>query len=59
MKTQALRFTIAIGVVLAFVMAMALPQVSHSQEYLIRVALPESSEPIVDYFFETIEGTRR
>ncbi len=55
MKTQAIRFTVAISIVLALVMAAALPQVSHSQGYSIRVALPEPSEPIVDYFFETID----
>lgn len=55
MKTQAIRFTIAISIVLALVMVTTLPQVSHSQGYSIRVALPEPSEPIVDYFFETIE----
>ena len=55
MKTKTVQFTIIISIVLAFVMAAALPQVSHSQEYSLRVALPQPSDPIVDYFFETIE----
>ena len=55
MKTKTVQFTVPIFVVLALVMAAALPQVSYLQEHSIRVALPEPSEPIVDYFFETIE----
>ena len=55
MKTKTVQFTVPIFVVLAFVMAVTLPQVSYLQEHSIRVALPEPSEPIVDYFFETIE----
>ena len=55
MKTKTVQFTIVISIVLAFVMAVALPRVSHSQGYSIRIALPEASEPIVDYLFETIE----
>ena len=53
METKTVQF--AIIIVLAFVLAAILPRISHSQEYSIRVALPESSDPIVDYFFETIE----
>ena len=55
MKTKTVQFTVPIFVVLALVMAAALPQVSYLQEYSIRVALPEPSEPIADYFFETID----
>ena len=55
MKTKTVQFTFVISIVLAFVMAAALPRVSHSQEYSMRIALPEASEPIVDYLFETIE----
>ena len=55
MKTKTVQFAITFSIVLAFVMAMALPQASHSQGYSLRIALPESSEPIVDYFFETIQ----
>ena len=54
MKTKSVQFTVHIFVVLAFVIAAALPQVSHSQEYSIRVAFPEASESIVDYIFEPI-----
>ena len=54
MKTKTVQFTIVISIVLAFVMAAALPQVSHSQGYSIRIALPEASEPIVDYLFDVI-----
>ena len=54
MKTKTVQFTIVISIVLAFVMAAALPQVSHSQGYSIRIALPEASESTVDYIFEAI-----
>ena len=55
MKTKTVQFTIPISIVLAFVMAAALPQVSHSQGNSIRIALPDASEPIVDFLFDTIE----
>ncbi len=54
MKTKTVQFAITFSIVLAFVMAAALPQVSHSQGYSIRIALPEASESIVDYIFEPI-----
>ncbi len=55
MKTQTFRFGFVVSIVLAFVMAAASPRASHSQEYSVRVALPEASDPIVDYLFEPIE----
>ena len=55
MKTKTVQFAITFTIVLAFVLAAILPRISHSQEYSIRVALPEASDPIVDYFFEAIE----
>ena len=56
MKTKTVQFTIVISIVLAFVMAAALPRVSHSQGYSIRIVLPEAPESTVDYIFETIGG---
>ena len=56
MKTKTVQFTIVISIALAFVMAAALPRVSHSQGYSIRIVLPEAPESTVDYIFETIEG---
>ena len=55
MKTKTVQFAITLSIVLAFVMAAALSQVSHSQGYSIRIALPEASESIVDYVFETVK----
>ena len=55
MKTQTFRFGLVVSIVLAFVMAAASLQISHSQEHSIRIALPEASAPVVDYLYETIE----
>ena len=55
MKTKTVQFAITFTIVLAFVMAMSLPQASHSQGYSLRIALPEASDPIVDYIYETVE----
>ena len=55
METQTYRFGFVVSLVLALVMAAVSPQISQSQEYSIRIALPDASDPIVDYLFETVE----
>ena len=54
MKTKTVQLAITLSIVIAFAMASVLPRVSHSQEYSIRIALPEASESVVDYIFETV-----